>query len=107
MKDVLIRVRTPSAILNWLDFAAQVNPYAQSLQMRMNGKQRKADGFYSSLQCQVVDERVCDLLTEVLAFVERRPTTSFEVNVNEPRPSSSQLQPNTEPLLSSEKEAQS
>jgi len=82
MKDVVIRVRTRQPVLNWMDFATRVNSYAPSLRMRLNGKHRNADGFYSSLQCNVTDDRMCDLLTEMLAFLEPRPTVSFDVTVN-------------------------
>lgn len=83
MKQIQCRLRTSSAIHDWLSFVARIENVVTSPSFRVNGKQRNGDGFYTALSCEVEPNHLIDVLTEYIAFLEKKPTLSFELVVRE------------------------
>ena len=82
-KTLLFKIRTPEALEDWLNFVSRIEKWVRSPKYRLNGKQKSGDGFYSSFQCEVESRHVIDVLTEHLAFLESRNTSSFEMVVRD------------------------
>lgn len=51
--------------------------------VRINGKQRNGDGYYTAFRCDVEQMHLMDVLTEYLAFIENKSTLSFELLVHD------------------------
>jgi hypothetical protein len=83
MKRLQCKLRTPEAVNDWLAFVSRIESVVQSPSFKVNAKQRNGDGFYSALQCDVEAEHMADVLTEYIAFLEKKPTLSFEMAVQE------------------------
>ena len=83
MKRIQCKLRSATAVQDWLAFASKIERLAPTSKLRVNGKQRNSDGFYSSIQCEVDEDRIVDFLMEYISFLEKTPLRSFELAVHE------------------------
>jgi len=83
MKRIQCKLRTSSAVQDWLCFFARIENEISEASFRVNGKRRNGHGFYTTIQCDVEQENIPDVLTEYIAYLEKKPTISFEMVVQE------------------------
>jgi hypothetical protein len=83
MKRIQCKLRTSSAVQDWLSFFARIENEISAPSFRVNGKRRNGHGFYTTIQCDVEQEHIADVLTEYIAYLEKKPTISFEMAVQE------------------------
>ena len=99
MKQIHFRLRTTERVDDWLDLASQIKRWDPAPRVRINGKQKNTEGFYTSVRCNVDAGHLIDAVTEILAYVEKKPANSFDVIVDEVGPTNngSQVSRNKEP----------
>lgn len=83
MKQVQFRLRTSEKVENWLELASQIRKWDSTPLIRINGKQKNSEGFYSAVRCNVDACDLIDVVTELLVYVEKKPTNSFDVIVKD------------------------
>lgn len=99
MKQIHFRLRTSEKVEDWVDLTSHIRNWDSAPRIRINGKQKNSDGFYTSVRCIVDACDLIDVVTEILAYVEKKPANSFDVLVDEvPSTNESQVSGKEEPV---------